>query len=78
LTRRKARRKLPFFLRQPGEVMRGNHARTIFMAALALSQGCALAAGTGPNLPAEIVEQLSCRFGQCQQDCAGNHSRVHG
>jgi len=38
--------------------MRGNHARTIFMAALALSQGCALAAGTGPNLPTEIVEQL--------------------
>ena len=41
--------------------MRGNHARTIFMAALALSQGGALAAGTGPNLPTEIVEQLMAK-----------------
>jgi quercetin dioxygenase-like cupin family protein len=41
--------------------MRGNHARTIFMAAFALSQGCALAAGTGPNLPTEIVEQLMAK-----------------
>jgi quercetin dioxygenase-like cupin family protein len=41
--------------------MRGNHARTIFITALALSQGCALAAGTAPKPPTEIVEQLMAK-----------------
>lgn len=41
--------------------MRANHARTIFMVALALSQCCALAAGTGPNVPTEIVERLMAK-----------------
>jgi quercetin dioxygenase-like cupin family protein len=41
--------------------MRVNHAITIFMAAFAFWQVGALAAGTGPNPPTEIVEQLMAR-----------------